>query len=337
MAVSFAQIMQQLQAKQYLPVYFLAGEEAFFIDKISGYIAQNVLNESEQAFNLMIFYGRELESQQLLTTLRRFPMMAPYQVIIVKEAQTLTQSDALLAYYENPVPHTILVMEQHQKAHPTTHKLRKAVESKGCYFESKPIYENQLPDWLVQYVKEKSFSIDHAAVSMLCNNIGTDLNVLENELNKLFLNAAETKNIDAELVEKYTGISREYNFFEMQRAMAYGQWEKVMHIANFFAANPKSMPIPLFIANLFSFFSRLLVYQQNRQQNDSRLLELMEMKPSQKFALGEFRQAASVFSSQRIERILRYLLKYDAQSKGVETGAKNDADIIKELVFYISL
>ncbi|MEI8113011.1 MAG: DNA polymerase III subunit delta, partial [Bacteroidia bacterium] len=288
MAFTFDEIISNLQKKIYHPIYFLMGEEAYFIDKISDYIADHVLTEAEKGFNQTILYGKDLEPSTIIGHARRFPMMANYQVVIVREAQNIKDLVAkekksekdktekekkipLEVYLENPLKSTILVLCYKYKTIDKRTNIAKQLDKTAVLFESKKIYDNQLPAWISSYLKTLQYTIAPQASAMLSEYLGADLSKVVNELDKLIISLPVGGQITPEHIEKNIGISKEFNVFELQKAIGERNLLKANRIINYFGANPSGNPMPVVMSSLFSYFSKLLNYQflEDKSQNNA--------------------------------------------------------------------
>ncbi|MDR2907857.1 MAG: DNA polymerase III subunit delta, partial [Bacteroidales bacterium] len=252
--MTFEQIIQNLQNKIYHPIYLLHGEESYFIDEISDYIEKNVLDEMEREFNLTILYGRDCTVDAIVSAAKRYPMMANYQVIIVKEAQDVPKLENLVEYVEKAVPTTILVLAHKTKKVDSRKVFFKRADKIGVTFEAKKLYENQVPAWIKEFVAKKGYAIDTKSSSLLVEYLGGDLSKIANELEKLMLNIPPKSDITPEIIEKYIGISKDFNVFELNKALATKNVLKANQIITHFALNPKENPIQKVIPIVFSFF-----------------------------------------------------------------------------------
>lgn len=236
--MTFSQIIGDLKKKQYQPVYFLHGNESYFIDAIADYIEKNVLSDGEKSFNQTILYGKEIEFKQVVDTARRYPMMAPHQVVIIKEAQEMRTLKELATYIEQPAQTTILVICHKHKRFDSRTKLGKLLKKKAVVFEAKKLYDNQLPDWIHNYLQDKGFSIKPAATALIAEYLGTDLSKVVNEMDKLAINLPRGTNITQQHIQSNIGISKDYNVFELQKALGQKQVTKVNRIVKYFWGKP---------------------------------------------------------------------------------------------------
>ncbi|MCL2681892.1 MAG: DNA polymerase III subunit delta [Bacteroidales bacterium] len=330
--MTFEQIIQNLQNKIYHPIYLLHGEESYFIDEISDYIEANVLDEMEREFNLTVLYGRDCTVDAIVSAAKRYPMMANYQVIIVKEAQDVPKLEELAEYVEKTVPTTILVLAHKTKKVDSRKVFFKRADKFGVTFEAKKLYDNQVPAWIKEFVAQKGYTIDQKSCSLLVEYLGGELTKIANELEKLMLNIPSKSEITPDIIEKYIGISKDYNVFELNKALAAKNVLKANQIITHFALNPKENPIQKVIPIVFSFFLKLLLYQTNVKKVNQADLKVIVGTPF----LTEYENAARLFSVQKTAMIISYLREYDVKSKGVDnTGSVDSGDLLKELVFKI--
>ena len=331
-------ILKDLKAKKYAPVYFLHGEESYYIDLISDYIEQNALQEFEKGFNQMLMYGKDVQMGQIVNNARRFPMMADKQVIIVKEFQDLPdlRSDEahkiLQKYLENPSPTTILVLAHKHKLFDKRKALYKSLDKNACVIETKKPYDNEIPKWIESYVQQKGLGISPMATALLSEYVGSDLSRLAKEIDKLSLNLGESKNIDEKTVKEFVGQSREYSVFDLQKALIEKDILKANKIIHIFAQNPKDNPIIPIITILFQFFVKVLLVHQSSQKTSDHLAKLLGVNP---FFVKDYVKAAQNYPLSKAIQCIHLFRHADLQSKGVETGSMQENDILRELVFKI--
>ncbi|GAB4325284.1 MAG: DNA polymerase III subunit delta [Bacteroidales bacterium] len=327
---TFEQIMNDLRKQIYAPVYFLCGEEPYFIDVITNYIQDNVLNDSEKEFNLTVRYGRETDIQTVIGDARRYPMMSNYQVVIVKEAQNWRDLDGLMPYVQQPQPTTLLVINYKYKKADRRLKLFKLIEKSGVLFESKPVYDDKLPEWISGYVKAQNRLITPKAAFLMAENLGADLSRVVNEVEKLLLVVPEGGTIDENLIETHIGISKEFNVFELQNALNEKNGEKAHRIAAYFAANPKDNPLVKVVSILYPQFIRVLHYHRIPDKRDKNLVaRKLGINP---FFINGVKMAARNYSSAQLERVIGLLREYDLKSKGVGSARVSDGSLIREMV-----
>ena len=330
--MTFDQIIGDLRNKIYRPVYFLYGEEPYYIDEISNFIENNVLTDIEKEFNQTIIYGRDTNADVIISNAKRFPMMANYQVVIIKEAQYVDKIEELDSYLENPLDSTLLVINYKYKKIDKRKSIYKKISKKGILFESPKVYENKIPGWISNYVGKKGYSITPKASIMLTEFLGTNLSKIVNEIGKLLINIPKNSQIDDVLIEKNIGISKDFNIFELQKALGTKNVLKANQIAHYFAANPKENPLIKTIVLLFSYFSKLLVYQQLKDKSSRNAAAELGINP---FFVKDYETAARYYSFQKLTRIISYLKEYDLKSKGVGSVSATGGELLKELLFKI--
>ena len=329
-------VLADLKAGKYAPVYFLQGDEPYYIDLIADYIEQNCLAEAEKGFNQTILYGKDVSMAQVLTNARRFPMMAERQVVIVKEAkdiQDINKEDGqklLMSYLDSPVPSTVLVFAHKHKNLDGRKPLAKAAKAKSVFIATAQLRDYELPGWIEQYIRQRGYQINDRSVMMLSEYVGTNLERLVNEIGKILINLEDGGMINEDLVQKYVGISKEYNVFELQRAISFRDPVKANKIVRYFAANAKANPVIPMIALLYSFYSKLLIFHGTRDKSDSALMGAMGVR---NFALKEYKAAARNYPLGKVMQSIGLLREADLKSKGVNSGTMKDGEILKELVF----
>jgi DNA polymerase III subunit delta len=333
-SVSFENILLDLKNKIYSPIYFLYGEESYFIDVISDYIEENVLTETEKEFNQTIIYGKDIDIATLISYARRFPMMSNYQVILVKEAQDLKKLEELEPYILNPMESTLLVLCYKYEKIDRRKTLFKAIEKKAILFESARIYDNKIPDWISEYVRKQNYTISAKASYLLAEFLGNDISKIVNEISKLIINIPAHQEITEDYVEKNIGISKDYNVFELQKALGKKDVLKANQIINYFAANPRENPLVKVIPLLFSYFSKLLVYHHLADKSRNNVASVLSVNP---FFVPDYQQAAANYTSAKLVMIISLLREYDMKSKGVDSSGTSfpDGELMKELVFRI--
>ena len=333
MPVSYEEIISDLKKRIFKPVYFLAGEEPYYIDLITEYIQENVLPEDEKAFNQIILYGDDTNIAAIIDTARRFPMMSSHQVLIIKEAQALKKLEELIIYLEKPLLSTILVFSYKYKTIDKRTKLHKILESHGVYFESPRIRDYLIPAWIERYLMTKGIKADPSASAMLTEYLGTDLHKIVNELDKLIITLPPGKpQITTTLIEKNIGISKDYNNFELQKAIGEKNILKANMIVHYFADNPKDNPITLTIASLFGFFSKLLTFHYLTDKSKNNVASVLKINP---YFVKEYEDSASKYNVSKTVQIISLLRTYDMKSKGYGDPGTEPGDLLKELVFRI--
>jgi DNA polymerase-3 subunit delta len=333
MAVTYEEIISDLKNRIFKPVYFLAGEEPYYIDLITEYIQEKVLPEDEKAFNQIILYGDDTNIASIIDTARRFPMMASHQVLIIKEAQSLKKLDDLVIYLEKPLLSTILVFSYKYKTIDKRTKLYKTLESQGVYFESARIRDYLIPAWIERYLMVKGIKTDPSASAMLTEYLGTDLHKIVNELDKLIITLPAGKPIiTTALIEKNIGISKDYNNFELQKAIGEKNILKANMIVHYFANNPKDNPITLSIASLFGFFSKLLTFHYLTDKSKNNAAAVLKINP---YFVKDYENSASKYNVSKTVQIISLLRTYDMKSKGFNDPGTDPGELLKELVFRI--
>jgi DNA polymerase-3 subunit delta len=330
---SINQIVSDIQQGNIKPIYFLMGEEAYYIDKIADYIEKTVLTEEEKGFNQMVLYGRDVTIEDIISNAKRFPMMADRQVVIVKEAQDLSRTiENLVVYAENPQPSTVLVICYKYKTLDKRKKLSKVIGKSGLLFESKKLYENQVGDWIRRVLSGKSYKIEPKATLMLIEFLGTDLSKINNELEKLMLILPKGSLISPSHIEENIGISKDFNNFELRKAVGAKQIVKANQIVNYFAQNPRNNPLVMTISLLNSFFTQLLIYHGLKNKTKSNVASALKVNP---YFVGDYDTAARNYPMRKVSQIISLLRDADMKSKGVGASNLNQGDILKELLFKI--
>lgn len=329
--MTHTQILSDLKQGKYAPVYMLMGDEPYYIDLISDYIQQNALDDTAREFAQTIVYGKDTTLQAVIEMARSFPMMGNRQVIIVKEAQHLDSFDDLHFYLQQPQSTTILVFCYKYGTLDKRTKVLKEIEKKGIVFESVKIRDYQVVGWITDYVRQHSLNIDPKAVALLAEYLGTDLSKIINELNKL-IQAGGHQTITVDLVEQNVGISKDYNVFELQNALVRRDVLKANRIVRYFAANPKNNPLALVLAQLFKFFSNLMIYHYLADKQDNTVASVLKINP---FFAKDYRAAATVYNARKTMNCISYIREAAARQNGIESGTMNDEDILKELTFKI--
>jgi len=324
-------ILNDIKAGTIKPIYFLMGEEAYYIDGISKYIEDVVLSEEEKGFNQMVLYGLDVTIDDIVSHAKRYPMMAERQVIIVKEAQDLSRTiENLVKYAENPQPTTVLVFCYKYKTLDKRKKLAKAISKTGVVFESKKLYENQVPDWIKRVLASRGYTITPKAAQMLVEFLGNDLGKVNNELEKLQLIIKQGEQITPQLIEENIGISKDFNNFELQNAIGEKDIRKAFSIIQYFSQNPKNNPMVMTVALLYSFFSKLLKY--HALTNKGEAAKVLGVNP---YFIKDYQLAARNYSMKKISAIISDIREIDMKSKGVGAANLSQGDLLKELLVKI--
>ena len=334
-AISHRDIITAIRSQQYAPIYLLMGEESYYIDRIADYIADNILTEEEKGFNLMTIYcTRETNVGDIVNSAKRYPMMSKYQILIVKECQNLLKFDDLQFYAQKPLDTTILVLCYKNGTVDRRKKVVAMIDKVGVGFESKKLKDGMLPSFIDDYLKRKKVSIDDRARMMLVENIGSDLNRLASELDKLCLTVPQdTMRITPELIEKNIGISKDFNQWEFRNAIIEKNVVKANQIINYFVENPKVNPPVMTIAMLFNFFANVMQAYYSPVKTDQGIMQHLELRNSWQFR--DYQTAMRNYSAMKTMQIIAKLRETDAKLKGVEKGNVSDADIMRELVYFI--
>jgi len=327
------EIVNNIQKGSVSPLYFLMGEEPYYIDRISDFIAQNLLAEEEKGFNQIIMYGRDTSIDEIVSNAKRYPMMAERQVIIVKEAQDLSRSiEKLVDYAENPQPTTTLVFCYKYKSLDKRKKLSKVLKKSGILFESKRLYENQVADWIMKTLKARNYTISPKAAQMLVEFLGIDLGKIDNELNKLQLITPEGTQITPELIEQNIGISKDFNNFELRKAIGMRDSLKAHRIVNYFAKNPKDNPMVVTISLLFSYFSQIMQYHGLPDKSKANVAKQLKVHP---YFVGDYVVAAKNYPMKKVSQVIGLLHESDVKGKGVGAVNISHGDLLKELMVKI--
>lgn len=336
-------IIKELSTKKFKPIYLLHGEESYYIDIISDYIEKQVLNDAEKGFNQTILYGKDTNIISILNYAKRYPMMSEYQIVIVKEAQELKldkdsdDSKKTLnpwqAYLENPLKSTILVLCHKYGKFDKRKKTYKSIEKTGLVFESETLYENKIPAWIDDFLREKKLSITPQASTLIAEYLGNNLTKIANELNKMLLNVPQGQLITPKEVQENIGISKDFNVFELQNAIGKRDTYKAVQIITYFSANAKNNPLPLVLGNLNTFFTKLLKFHYCTNQSQQNLAKELGVHP---FFVKDYEIAAKNFPLPYVSNAIALLREYDVKSKGVNaTGHTEQGELMKEMLLKI--
>lgn len=333
MATSYEEIISDLRKRIFKPVYFLAGEEPYYIDLITDHIEQNVLPEADRPFNQMVLYGEDTTVSDIIEVSRRYPMMATHQVVIVKEAQSVRKIEELAIYIERPLPSTILVINYKYRTLDKRTRLARLLDNHAVYFESNKLRGYQIPGWIERFLMGEGIKSEPDVSVMLGEYLGNDLHKIVNELNKLIITLPSDKPvISTRLVEKNIGISKDYNNFELQKAVGERNILKANMIVNHFASNPRDNPLPLTIASLFSYFSKLLTYHYLTDKSKNSVAAALKINP---YFVRDYETAAMTYSVTKTLQVVSLLRIFDMKSKGAGDVGSEAGDLLRELVFKI--
>lgn len=326
-------IIKDIQAGNIKPIYFLMGEEPYYIDKLAEYIEDNILQEHERDFNQTVLYGRDVSIEDVIGSAKRFPMMADRQVVIVKEAQELSRTiDKLESYAENPQPTTVLVFCYKYGTLDKRKKITKTLEKNGLVFESKKLYENKVGEWLTRVLAGKQLKIEPKATAMFVDFLGTDLSRIANEIDKLAIILKPGDTITPAIIEENIGFSKDFNPFELRKAIGERNQLKAYQIADYFAKNPKDNPIVLTIGLVFGFFSTLLQYHGLKDKNPANAAKVLKVNP---FFLKDYDVALKNYPMKKVSSIVASLRDIDVKSKGVGANNLDQSDLLKEMLVKI--
>jgi DNA polymerase-3 subunit delta len=327
------QITKDIKAGNLKPIYFLMGEEPYYIDKLTEFIEQNVLEQHERDFNQSILYGRDVTIEDVIGTAKRFPMMADRQVVVVREAQELSRTiDKLEAYAENPQPTTVLVFAYKYKTLDKRKKITKLLDKVGVVFESKKLYENQVGDWIKRVLSGQGYSIDNKAVAMLVEFLGTDLSKINNELDKLKIILPKGHTFTPNDIEENIGFSKDFNNFELRKAIGEKNQVKAYQIIDYFAQNPKDNPLVVTTGLVFGFFSQLLQYHGLKDKSQMNAAKILKVNP---YFVKDYEVAFRNYPMKKVSAIVSALRTIDVKSKGVGAASTSQHDLLKELLITI--
>ena len=334
--VTFDSIMRDLKARKYSPVYYLMGDEPYYIDKIADYIAEHVLQPEERDFNQTILFGSDVSASLIADTARRYPMMSEYQVVIVKEAQNVKNTEALEKYFKAPMNSTILVMcHKNGTVDGRKKEYMKAIQGAGVLFESKKLRDRDLPAFIENYLKARQVSIDPKSTQMIADNIGADLSRLTGELDKVILSLSEQdRRVTPQIVEDQIGVSKEFNGFELRDAIVNRNVFKANQIIKYFDENPKAGSIYSFLPMLFNYFQNLMIaYYAPNNKSQEGVAEWLEMRSP--WAAKDYMTGMRNYTAMKVMQIISKIREIDAKSKGLDNPNTPPGELMKELIFYI--
>jgi DNA polymerase-3 subunit delta len=330
--MSVEKIISDWKKHVFKPLYWLEGEEEYFIDKAVDYAEHHILRESESSFNLSIFYGKDTGWPDVINACRRYPMFAERQVVILKEAQQMREIEKLESYIENPLGSTILVVSFKGKKLDARKKFAKLVKEKGVLLTTRRMYDSQLPEWTQELVHSKGLTITQKGLTLLVDHIGNDLTRIENEIDKLAVNLGKRTGITEDDIENYIGVSKEFNVFELQSALAAKNLSAAIRIIQYFEANPKAAPIQLVLPSLYSFFSKVFMIFATGTSEEKTIAATIGVNP---YFIKEYLQAAKMYTYPGVEKALLLLSHYNLKSIGVGDAGTEDASLLKEMVVKI--
>ncbi len=330
--MNYKEIITSIYEKDFKPIYFLMGEESYYIDKIANEFSKKVLSTQEQEFNQHILYGKDTTTDQIISEAKQFPFGAEKRLVIIKEGQHIKNIEGLAPYIEKPQLNTILVICYKGKSIDKRKKFGKRLKETCIVFESKKLYIDQIPNWISNYVNENGFEINNSATAVLAEYLGTDLSKITNELDKLMLVIKKEEIITTKIIEYHIGISKDYNVFELQNALGTRDVLKSNQIINYFGQNTKNHHIVAVISALFSFFRKVMIYHFLENKSVQSAASELKVNP---FFIKQYKAAAKNYNKKQLVYIFEYLKQYDLRSKGVNNKSTNQNELLKELVFKI--
>lgn len=330
--MAYEKIIKDWEKNLFKPVYWLEGEEEYFINKVMDYAEHHILNEQEAGFNLTVFYGKDADWPEVINACRRYPMFSERQVVLLKEAQHMRDVEKLEPYVENPLNSTVFVVSYKGKKVDGRTKFAKLLKEKGVMLSAKKIYENQLPQWTEEIVKSKGYEINKKALMLLVDHIGNDLSRIENEIEKILVNLGKRKTISEDDIEEFIGISKEYNVFELQHAISVKDFARCMQINQYFEANPKAAPMQLILPSLYSFFSKVFMIHGLNTREEKAVAAATGIPP---YFVKDYLQGAKHYSYPEVEKALLLLHQYNLRLVGVNNADTEDFSLLKEMLYKI--
>ena len=330
--MNYKEIITSINNKDLHPIYFLMGDEPYYIDKLCNKFAKEILNGEEKEFNQITLYGKDTTVEEIISSSKQFPFGAARRVIIIKEGQQLKNIEKLESYFENPQKNTILIISYKKKSIDKRKKFGKNLSKNCIVFESNKLYDNQIPSWIISYINKRGYTIDKTSSTVLAEQLGTNLSKISNELEKLILAMDKEKHITAELIENNIGISKDYNIFELQNALGEKNVLKANHIINHFAKNTKQHHIIPILSALFSFFQKIIFYHSLEDKSAKSVASKLKINL---FFINQYQKAAKNYNIKKLILIFSYLKEYDLKSKGVKNKSTDQSELLKELVFKI--
>ncbi|OSZ77763.1 DNA polymerase III subunit delta [Chitinophagaceae bacterium IBVUCB2] len=327
--MSVEKIIADWKKGNFKPIYWLEGEEDFYIDKVINYAEQHILTESESSFNLSVFYGKDANWADVVNACRRYPMFAERQVVLLKEAQQMRDIEKLESYVENPLASTVLVISYKEKKLDARKKFTKLVKDNGVLLSTKKMYDSQLPEWTQGLLQQKGFTITQKGLALLVDHIGNDLSRIENEIDKLSVNLGKRTTITEDDIEQYIGVSKDYNVFELQSALASKDLARSIQIIQYFEANPKAAPIQLILPSLYSFFSKVFMIFGAGGGDEKSIAANIGVNP---YFMKDYTKAARLYTYPGVEKALILLHTYNLKSIGIGSTGTEDASLLKEMV-----
>ena len=331
--MTYQNIISDLKKGNYKPIYFLHGEEAYYIDAISKYIEKHALTEAEKAFNQIVLYGKDIDFKDVIDNARQFPMMANRRVVIIKEAKDMKGMDMLASYFEKPSDQTVLVIAHKHKKLDGRSKLAKVIKKNAVVFESKPVRDYKIAEWISNYVREQGYSIDGKSSMLLGEYLGTDLSKITNEITKLTVNLEKGNTIDANLIHDKIEISKDFNIFELQNALGKKDTAKSFLITDYFTKNIKKHPLVMLNGSLYNYFVKVLLTAKNINKSDQEIASKIKLPNA--FFVKDYKVAARNYNLSSLVKIFDYIKEADARSKGIGNRSTPPEAILTELVYKI--
>ena len=332
--ITYEEIARNLKNKVYAPIYFLMGEEDYYIDRISEYILNHILTDTEKEFNQTVVYGADTDIASVINTARRYPMMSKYQIVVVKEAQNLKNLDELVYYLQKPMPSTILVFCYKHGSLDRRKKITIELDKAGVLFESKKLKDTQLPGFITSYLKRRQVEIEPKASEMMAEFVGTDLNRMASELEKLIITLSKgQRRITPEQIERNIGISKDFNNFELRNALIAKDILKANQIVKYFEENPKSNPLQVTLAVLFNFFSNLMLAYYAPEKNEQGIAAQLGLRSA--WQARDYQTAMRRYTGVKVMKIIEAIRRCDVRSKGISNASVSDGELLRELVYVI--
>jgi DNA polymerase-3 subunit delta len=328
--MSIDKIITDWRKGVFKPVYWLEGEEEYFIDKAINYAENSILKESEASFNLTVFYGKDTSWPEVINACRRYPMFAERQVVIIKEAQHMREIEKLEAYVDNPLSSTVFIVSYKDKKVDGRTKFAKTLKEKSVLVTTKKMYEDKIPEWTQELLESKGLSISPKGLTLIVDHLGNDLTRIENEINKISINLGKRKTITEEDIEEFVGVSKDFNVFELQSAIAHKDFAKALRIIQYFEANPKAAPIQLVLPSLYGFFSKVFMVFGAGTTDEKGVAAAIGVNP---FFVKDYMKAANIYNFQGVERILLLLHQYNLKSIGINSPGTEDGSLLKEMLY----
>lgn len=332
--MTYEQILSEIKNKIYHPVYFLMGEEPYFIDSISDAIENSVLDEADKTFNQVILYGKDVNVHQIVTQARNFPLAGNYLVIIVKEAQDVKNIEDMEPFLDKIPPTTILVLNYKYKKLDKRRKMAQTLDKNYVLFESKKLYDRDIPKWIVNFLGNRNYKIQQKACQMLSDFLGTDLQKIRNELEKLMIAVPQKKEINDADVEYNIGISKDFNIFELQKAISYGDFVKAVQIVNYFGDNTKENPLIASVIMLYTYYCKILKLHYSTDKRENAVASVIGVAP---YFVRDYFEAARRYSIKKCVENIATLREFDLRSKGYNVGDVSQKDLYREMIYKLMM